>query len=214
MPISISCFGQFDILDVGVSRQIPYADQVWVPTSHAGLYHLFGDFRVPMSVLANLEKRWLSGTRPLVPSTHGGRVARPRAIDRRSRLTSCRAESHIVLKCSKPKPGPPVRVNFDDAHSKPKAPGVSQGGIAIGLWLTDAFGAGAFGDGWRGRRFSLRHAGWLRPILWGASAAGWERSLTGLSGERCDTAAAASEFDAAVEPEATAEDEAAMFFCA
>jgi hypothetical protein len=36
-----------------------------------------------------------------------------------------------------------------------------------------------------------------------------------LTGERCNAAAAASEFDSAVEPEAiTAEDEAAVFFCA
>src|SRR5271167_2646711 len=49
----------------------------------------------------------------------------------------------------------------------------------------------------------------------GASAPGWERSLTGLTDERCNVAAAASEFDSELELEATtAEDEAAVFLCA
>jgi hypothetical protein len=49
----------------------------------------------------------------------------------------------------------------------------------------------------------------------GASAPGWERSLTGLTDERCNVAAAASEFDSELELAATtAEDEAAVFLCA
>jgi len=49
----------------------------------------------------------------------------------------------------------------------------------------------------------------------GASAPGWERSLTGLKDGWCNTAAAASEFDSALEPETTtAEEEAALFLCA
>jgi hypothetical protein len=49
----------------------------------------------------------------------------------------------------------------------------------------------------------------------GASAPGWELSLTGLTDGRCNVSAAASEIDSELESEATsAEDEATVFLCA
>jgi hypothetical protein len=80
-------------------------------------------------------------------------------------------------------------------------PGLLQGGMDEDLFSAEVFGVGVG---------AALVACATRAVS--ASAADWRASLTGLTGGRCDTAATASDLDAASESEITpAEDESVLF---
>ena len=133
-------------------------DQVCVPTVWPCGQHLAQDLRMIGGVLADREEQALGafvGER----LQHRGRVVRPRDRRRRSARPPCRLRKSNCLKCSKPKPGPPV-VSISTTRETPSAFGLAQ----VDFCWTGATG----GRGRRGEqpRACPRSPPWSRRHPW------------------------------------------------
>src|SRR6478735_6111099 len=94
---------------------------------HAGRNDLLGDLRMPARVLADLEEGRLQAfVRQCLE--HG--VLPGQGPSSKVKTTSLSRKKSYCLKCSKPKPGPPV-VSISTMRVKPMPPGLSHTGMAV-----------------------------------------------------------------------------------
>ena len=126
--------GLFDVLGVGVARQILVRPSMGADC-HAGREHLLGDLRMPGRVLADLEESRLEafvGQRP----EHGERVAGPRAVVE-SQDDFLVAQEVILLEVLEAEAGTAGGVDFDDTRQA-HAVGLVAGRYAFGQTVARA----------------------------------------------------------------------------
>ncbi len=138
--------GLVEILGVWISRQIPVRPGVGADR-HAGVDHLFGDFRMPGRVLADFEE---CGLQAFVGQRleDGGRVRRPRAVVERQNDLFV-AEEVVLLEVLEAEAGTAGGVDLDDAGET----------HAAGFIAWRNIGGGRRGLGLCGRRWRVPLAG-------------------------------------------------------
>ena len=183
MPISISALACSMSLAYGL-RAKSLCDQVWVPTVMPASITCLVISGCQVACLPISKKVAFRHSSVSALSTAG--VLPGQGPSSKVRTTSLSRKKSYCLKCSKPKPGPPV-VSISTMRAKPMPPGLSQGGMA------EAAGAG-LGCGVRrcaarrGRRGRLRSPAPLAAGVGRRHAVGARRRQSGLAGGLSDLA--------------------------